>query len=58
MDRRGFGSNEGGGFHKATRAYKADPTLETCVRLRRSDPTAEIEVVVTGGFEALFYVLV
>jgi hypothetical protein len=55
MDRRGFGSNEGGGLNEATGAYKADPTLETYVRLRRADPTAEIEVAVIGGFESMFY---
>lgn len=55
MNRRGFGSDEGGGFNQATAAYKADPSLETYVRLRRDDPAAEIEVAIIGGFESMFY---
>jgi hypothetical protein len=55
MDRREFGSDEGGGFNEASKTYKADPTLETYVRLRRTDPSAEIEVAVIGGFESMFY---
>lgn len=52
---RGFGSTEGGGQNEWTKAYKSDPSLETYVRLRRSEPTAEIEVGVIGGFESMFY---
>jgi hypothetical protein len=55
MDRRVFGSDESGGFNQATAAYKADPSLETYIRLRRADPFAEIEVAVIGGFESMFY---
>lgn len=50
-----FGSDPGGGFNPPTKAYKAKPTLETYVQLRRADPTAEIEVAVIGGFDSMFY---
>ncbi|MDG2527563.1 hypothetical protein [Caulobacter endophyticus] len=52
---RQFGSEPDGGFNAASRAFKATPTIETYLDLRRSDPAAEIEVAVTGGFEAMFY---
>ena len=55
MEQRHFGSDEGGGLNEASTIYKADPTLETYVRLRRSDPRAEIEVRVIGSFESMFY---
>lgn len=55
MDRRGFGADSDGGYNQATRAYKADPTLETYLKLRRADPAAEIEVRVIGSFESMFY---
>ncbi len=50
-----FGTCEDGGFNDASKTYKADPTLETYVRLRRADPSEEIEVAVIGGFESLFH---
>jgi hypothetical protein len=51
----GFGSDEGGGFNEITKEYKAAPSIENYVRLRRENPTAEIEVSVIGGFESMFY---
>lgn len=55
MSNRQFGSEPDGGFNAASRAFKAKPMLETYLDLRRSDPAAEIEVAVTGGFESMFY---
>lgn len=55
MDRSHFGSDGSDGLNEATKTYKADPTLETYVRLRRSDPAAEIEVGTIGSFESMFY---
>ena len=55
MAHQSFGSGEGGGFNDITKEYKANPTLENYVRLRRDDPDAEIEVSVIGGFESMFY---
>lgn len=52
---RNFGSSEAGGFNEITKKYKADPSIENYVRLRRDDPDAEIEVSVVGGFESMFY---
>lgn len=52
---RNFGSSEAGGFNETTRKYKADPSIENYVRLRRENPEAEIEVSVVGGFESMFY---
>jgi hypothetical protein len=51
----GFGSLASGGLNAVTMEYKNDPSIENYVRLRRSDPDAEIEVSVIGGFEAMFY---
>jgi hypothetical protein len=50
-----FGSSEGGGFNEITKKYKADPSIENYVRLRRGNPEAEIEVSTVGGFESMFY---
>lgn len=50
-----FGSDPTGSFNTPTKTYKAAPTLETYLSLRRADPDAEIEVAVIGGFEAMFY---
>ena len=55
MAERQFGTEDSGGFNAASRAYKADPTIEKYVELRRADPSAEIEVSVVGGFESMFY---
>jgi hypothetical protein len=55
LDRPAYGCKAEGGFNAVSRAYKADPSLETYVRLRRSNPTAELEVAVIGGFESMFY---
>lgn len=55
MESRNFGSEEAGGFNEITKEYKANPTIENYVKLRRSNPTAEIEVGVIGGFESMFY---
>ena len=55
MDRRSFGSREDGGYNEITKKYKADPSIENYVRLRRADPDAEIEVSVVGGFDSMFY---
>jgi hypothetical protein len=51
-----FGDDKDGGFNAATKAYKKDPSLENYVKLRRKDPTAEIEVAVTGGIDQAFYI--
>ena len=50
-----FGSDPNGGFNRASKAYKAKPTLETYVQLRRAEPEVEIEVSIIGGFESMFY---
>jgi hypothetical protein len=50
-----FGSSEGGGFNEITKIYKADPSIENYVRLRRGNPEAEIEVRTVGSFESMFY---
>lgn len=50
-----FGSDENGGFNAVTKAYKTDPSIENYVKLRRQDPTAEIEVGVIGGMDQLFF---
>jgi hypothetical protein len=42
------------GFSALSRAYKADPTIENYVRLRRQYPTETIEVAVSGGIDWLF----
>jgi hypothetical protein len=55
LDQSGYGCEKEGGFNAVSKAYKADPSLETYVRLRRLDPTAELEVAVIGGFESMFY---
>jgi len=52
---RGFGSSEAGGYNEITKRYKADPSIENYVRLRREDPEAEIEVRAVGSFESMFY---
>lgn len=52
---RNFGSSEAGGFNEITREYKADPSIENYVRLRRENPEAEIEVRTVGSFESMFY---
>lgn len=48
-----FGSDEQGGFNSESAAYKADPTLQNYLKLRRANPTAEIEVAVYGGFDSV-----
>jgi hypothetical protein len=50
-----FGSDPNGGFNEISKAYKKDPSIENYVKLRRKNPDAEIEISVTGGLEALFY---
>jgi hypothetical protein len=52
---RNVGSSEGGGFNEITKKYKADPSIENYVRLRRGNPEAEIEISKVGGFESMFY---
>jgi hypothetical protein len=42
MERRDFGSSESGGFNETTEEYKANPTIENYVKLRRANPSAEI----------------
>jgi len=54
MAQREFGT-EGRGYNAASKAYKADPRVEKYIELRRSEPAAEIEVSVVGGFDSLFY---
>lgn len=50
-----FGSKAGGGFNELTKAYKAAPSIESYVKLRRENPKAGIEVSILGGIEPLFY---
>jgi hypothetical protein len=38
-----------------SKSYKATPSIEHYVRLRRENPAAGIEVSVIGGFESMFY---
>jgi hypothetical protein len=42
------------GFNLVTRAYKANPTIENYVALRRQHPDEAIQVAVTGGLDWLF----
>jgi len=55
MEGPSFGSDDAGGFNGITKKYKANPTIENYVKLRRANPSAEIEVGVIGGFESMFY---
>lgn len=48
-----FGSDEEGGFNAATKAFKKQPTLQNYLKLRRANPSAEIEVAVLGGFDSV-----
>jgi len=41
------------GFNEITKEYKASPTIENYVRLRRKYPDEPIDVGMTGGFEFL-----
>ena len=50
-----YGSDPNGGFNAATKLYKANPTLENYLKLRRENPDAEIEVGIHGGIDQLFY---
>ncbi len=54
MAKRGFSSSEDG-FNELSKAYKKTPSIENYVKLRRGNPTAEIEIAVLGGMEPLFY---
>jgi len=50
-----FGSEkEGSGFNRISKEYKAAPTIENYVRLRRQQPNEEIEIATSGGIEFLF----
>jgi hypothetical protein len=50
-----FGGEPGtSGFNQFTKQYKASPTIENYVRLRRQYPDAEIEIATTGGIKFLF----
>jgi hypothetical protein len=42
------------GFNPITRTYKANPTIENYVALRRQHPNETIQVAVTGGLDWLF----
>jgi hypothetical protein len=42
------------GFTGITKEYKASPTIENYVRLRRLHPSDPLEVATTGGIEFLF----
>ena len=48
-----YGSDKDGGFNSTCKAYKADPTITNYLKLRRSDPEAEIEVATLGGFDSV-----
>lgn len=52
----GFGSDpRKSGFNEITKEYKASPTIENYVRLRRQNPDEELEIATTGGIEFLFH---
>ena len=51
----GYGSKPDGGYNEASRAFKADPSIENYVRLRRERPEDEIEIKVHGGIDQLFF---
>ena len=51
----GYGSKEDGGYNEPSIAYKRAPSIEHYLRLRRTDPAAEIEVAVIGGMDQLFF---
>lgn len=50
-----FGSNPSGGFNDLSKAFKAEPSIENYVKLRRSNPTGEIEIAILGGIDPMFY---
>jgi hypothetical protein len=54
MAKRELGCDEDG-FNELSKAYKDDPSIENYVKLRRGNPSAEIEVGVIGGMEQLMY---
>lgn len=51
----GYGSKEDGGYNEQSLAYKKAPSIEHYVKLRRADPSAEIEVAVIGGMDQLYF---
>ena len=53
MDKPVFERDENG-FDRYTKEYKQNPSIDNYVRLRRTNPEAEIEVAVIGGFESIF----
>ena len=46
-------ADETSGFNEITRKYKADPTIENYVALRKSNPNEVIEIATTGGLDFL-----
>jgi hypothetical protein len=42
------------GFNEITKEYRASPTIENYVRLRRQYPHIPLEIGTTGGIEFLF----
>lgn len=55
MSVRNFGSEEGGGFNEISKAYKASPSIENYLKLRKENPQGEIEISIGGGIETLFF---
>lgn len=51
----GYGSKEDGGYNEPSMAYKKATSIEHYVKLRRTDPGAEIEIAVIGGMDQLFF---
>ena len=49
-----YASDPEGGFNDLTKEFKADPSLEHYLRLRREHPEAEIEIAVLNGLDACF----
>ena len=49
------GSKDDGGYNEPSMAYKKAPSIEHYVKLRRTDPGAEIEIAVIGGMDQLFF---
>jgi hypothetical protein len=51
-----FGSRTDGGrgYNDESLAYKRNPTLENYLKIRRENPSAEIEIAVLGGIDPMF----
>ncbi|MCR9225759.1 MAG: helix-turn-helix domain-containing protein [Hyphomonas sp.] len=48
-----YGSNPSGGYNEVSKSFKANPTIQNYLKLRRAHPEQEIEVAVLGGFDSV-----